>query len=203
MNYARFLDQLEFDSAIAPLNELERGSVSDASGGPTGGGATARQQATHAFLEVLRHRQPDGRLVLNMAYDAPALPLSLGLEDNDKITIPSRPVTVGIFGAVFQPGSVLFRAGTTIGDYIKLAGGPQRYADRGEVFVIHANGALISTRQKHDLVRAQALPGDLVFVPIRSGPSGFERFRELSTIIYQLGLGAASVGVLGLVASGK
>jgi protein involved in polysaccharide export with SLBB domain len=202
-NYGRLFDEFELNSAIAPLNELDKGLSLQTSAGTASGAVAVRQQATQALLDVLRNRQPDGRLIFNVSYDAPTLPLSLKLEDNDKITIPSRPVTVGIFGAVFEPGSVLFGSATTISDYIKFAGGPQRYADRGEIFVVHANGILESTKQHRKLAASQALPGDVIFVPVRNSPSAFERVKEFASIIYELGLGAASVSILALVAAGK
>ncbi len=189
-------DQLELNLAVAPLTAINSGLSVDSSGATNTAEITSRQQSTLQILNVLRQREPDGRLVLNLNYNAPALPSGLALEDNDRITIPPRPTTVGVFGAVFQPGSFLFGTARSISDYLNLAGGPQRYADRGEIFVVHADGALVSTRQKHNLSKTAALPGDLIFVPIRSSPSPFVQFRQIVSVIYQLGLGVATIGIL-------
>jgi protein involved in polysaccharide export with SLBB domain len=189
-------DQLELNLAVAPLTAINSGLSVDSTGATNTAEISSRQRSTLQILNVLRQREPDGRLVLNLNYSAPSLPGGLALEDNDRITIPPRPTTVGVFGAVFQPGSFLFGTARSVSDYLNLAGGPQRYADRGEIFVVHADGALVSTRQKHHLSRTAALPGDLIFVPIRSSPSPFVQFRQIVSVIYQLGLGVATIGIL-------
>ncbi|MEO8927294.1 MAG: hypothetical protein ABI306_09035, partial [Caulobacteraceae bacterium] len=83
-----------------------------------------------------------------------------------------------------------------IADYLKLAGGPRKIADRGEIFVVRANGAVISVQQNHGLGRQPALPGDVIFVPVRTSPSAFDKLRDIATVVYQLGIGAATLGLL-------
>ena len=141
-------------------------------------------------------RGPDGRIVLNLPYGANNLPLETKLEDNDRITIPPTPKTVGVFGAVYEPGSFLFASTLRLGDYLKMAGGSQRFADGGSIFVVRANGSVISSHQVHDFGGLPALPGDVIYVPIRTSPSAFERLREIATVVYQLGLGVATLAIL-------
>jgi protein involved in polysaccharide export with SLBB domain len=187
-SFDRAIDDLELSAAAAPLSSLN--GTEDAAT------AQARLQASLAVISRLKERKPDGRLVLNLAYNANSLPGQLGLEDNDHIYIPPIPKTVGVFGAVYQPGSFLFGSATRISDYLKLAGGPKRIADRGEIFVVRANGAVISVQQNHGLGGKPALPGDVIFVPVRTSPSVWEKIREISTVVYQLGIGAAAIGLL-------
>src|SRR5205085_778432 len=78
--------------------------------------------------------------------DALTLP-DLSLEDGDRVYLPPRPTSVGVFGSVFNAGSYLFMPSRTLGDYLRLAGGPTKGADEGSVFVVRANGQVISTRQ--------------------------------------------------------
>ena len=94
-----------------------------------------------------RSLKPTGRIVLQLTPQSTALP-DLALEDGDRLSIPSRPTTVGVFGSVFSAGSYLHSTNRTVGDYLRLAGGPTRGADDGSVFVIRANGTVNSSLQE-------------------------------------------------------
>ena len=70
-----------------------------------------------------------------------------------------------------------------------------RSADRGNIIVIRASGEVL-TRSKGAL-NAKVLPGDAVFVPVKTQSSSFwSRLRDISQIIFQLGLGAATVAAI-------
>jgi len=163
-------------------------------------GATGRADIARNVVATLRSRKPDGRVVLALSPGA-ALPSQFVLENDDRIYIPPRPTTVGVFGAVYRPGSFAFGAARTLDDYLKLAGGPQRIAEPHDVFVVRANGSVVSLRQ-HGASRVfnkdPALPGDVIFVPVKTQPNLFwERLQQVTTVLYQLGLGAAALKVLG------
>jgi polysaccharide export outer membrane protein len=187
VSFDRAISDLELSAAAAPLSELS--GLEAATAGP-------RLQASLAVIDRLKERKPDGRLILDLTYGTSALPGALALEDNDRIYIPPRPKTVGVFGAVFEPGSFLFNSPTKVSDYLKLAGGPQKIADRGQIFVVRANGSVISTQQTHDLGNQPALPGDVVFVPVRTGASFWDKLRDISTVVFQFGISAATLAIL-------
>jgi len=124
---------------------------------------------------------------------AVALPPSVLLENNDRILIPPRPTTVGVFGAVYRQGSFLLEGPPLkVQDYIDRAGGVQRAADKSNIFVVRANGEVL-TRKKGGL-NALALPGDVVFVPVKLASGSFwTRFRDATDIIFQLAVTAAAL----------
>ncbi|WP_341712392.1 SLBB domain-containing protein, partial [Erythrobacter sp.] len=132
-NFAEALDQFELTLATAPLR-------TDSST------PAARQQqqldAARSTLEELRTKEPDGRLVLDVQPTAAFLPSNLLLENGDRIIIPPRPTSVGVYGAVYRPASFHLgeRGPLRIKDYVELAGGAVRAADKSEIFVIRANG---------------------------------------------------------------
>jgi protein involved in polysaccharide export with SLBB domain len=190
-SFDRVIDDLQLQAAVAPLTALNRGTPEQ---------GVARQQAMSTVIEQLRSRKPDGRLVLDTPYGSNELPANLRLEDNDTVHIPPVPTTVGVFGAVFETGSFIYRPGETVKDFLRQAGGPQRYADRKEIFVVHANGAVASSREVKKLQDQPALQGDVIFVPVKSSIDTLERIREISTVIYQLGLGVATIGILAAAA---
>ncbi len=188
-SFDRAIDDLQLAAAASPLNGLN-GTADRAAT------AAVRQQATLGVIDALRSRTPDGRIVLDTPYGSNALPTSLPLEDNDHIYIPPLPKTVGVFGAVFQPGSFLLRDRARLGDYLRMSGGPQHFADRKEIFVVRANGSVLSSRQSRGFDNRYALPGDVIFVPVRTSPGFLERLRVILDVVSQFGLSAAALAVL-------
>ncbi|MEO9212990.1 MAG: SLBB domain-containing protein [Caulobacteraceae bacterium] len=177
------IDDLELSATLAPLTPIGADKTADA----------ARHEAALKFVEKLKDREPDGRLVLDVSYASNALPVGLALENLDHIYVPPRPKTVGVFGAVYQPGSFIIGSGVRIGDYLKLAGGPKKVADRGQIFVVRANGAVQSGQSDHGLLGRPALPGDVIFVPVRTSPGAFQRILDIAQIVYQFGVGALTL----------
>lgn len=155
-----------------------------------------RANQLHAVIDQLRQRRPNGRLVLDTVPDATTLPAGMVLENNDALFIPSRPVAVGVFGSVPSAASFQFQARATIGDYVAKAGGVQKIGDRGQIFVIRANGSTITSG--HGLLRGSvlnqpALPGDLIYVPIN--PARGEIWRKLGMLTSGL-VGLTSVAIV-------
>ena len=147
------------------------------------------------MVDRLRAAQPDGRVVLETAPDSTALPLDTVMENNDRLYIPPTPTTVGVFGAVFRPGSFQVNRTRRIRDYLELAGGSQRVADNRDIFVVRANGSVLT--KKHGALSSAALPGDVVFVPVKTQGSTFwARVRDISGIL--LGAGITAAAVVGL-----
>jgi protein involved in polysaccharide export with SLBB domain len=167
----------------------------------------AQQLANERLMQRLRNVKPTGRMVLQLAYDSQSLP-DLALEDGDRLYVPSRPSSVGVFGSVSNPGSFQYAADRTLDDYLRLAGSATRQADAESVFVVRANGSAESVRQyavffgtrsffgmgadKFDSLLAQ--PGDNILVPDEiNRPSMTTVLKDWTQIFYQLGIGIASV----------
>lgn len=91
--------------------------------------------------------------------------LSLILEENDTVLVPNQPTTITITGEILSPNTVGFDSELTYEDYIEMAGGFSRNADKGNIYVIKANGetALINNR----IFSTQLYPeaGDTIVVP--------------------------------------
>jgi protein involved in polysaccharide export with SLBB domain len=143
--------------------------------------------------------------VLQLPPDATALP-NLLLEDGDTINIPPRNTAVGIFGSVFNAGSFVYEPGHTTEQYLALAGGPTRGADKDSIFMLRANGSVISAQQGssfwhsgNELREAKVEPGDTIFVPEELGKASFiQGAKDWTQILYQFGLGLAGIRSLGL-----
>ncbi len=153
----------------------------------------AQAGGARALLDQLKALEPDGRVVMLVSPSARELPGSVLLENNDQILVPPRPTTVGVFGAVYRQGSFLLEGPQLkIQDYIERAGGTQRAADRSNIFVVRANGEVL-TRKKGGM-KAPALPGDVIFVPVTTTNSNiWARVRGISDAIFALALTAAVI----------
>lgn len=148
-----------------------------------------------SIVAQLRTREPSGRLVVDMPVNATTLPGDLVLENNDAIYVPPRPVTVGVFGAVPSPASFAWREGASVGDFLKTAGGVQKLGDKGEIFVVRANGTVLANGKA--VLGAPALPGDLIYVPIEADRGEFwARLRDITGSLFGGLVGAASVKAL-------
>lgn len=181
------VDQLELSLAATPLtsSSLNEGEQNRAI------------TAARAVLERLRTADPDGRLVLDLPSPAASLPGDLMLENDDRIVIPPRPSAVGVFGAVFRPASFLIKGSGAlrVRDYLARAGGPIRAADAGRLFVVRANGEVLT--KKMGALNAPALPGDVIFMPVKTENNNLlARIRDISTIIFQLGITTAALVAL-------
>ena len=163
-------------------------------------GPAGRASVARGVVESLRSQTPNGRMVLGLSPDATSIPSDIVLENDDRLYIPPRPTTVGVFGAVYRPSSFAYQQTTTLAAYLRLAGGPLRIAESGDLFVVRANGEVVSRRQPgwtKTFDKQPALPGDVIFVPIKTQPNTLlERLLQVSALIYQLGFGAAALKVL-------
>jgi protein involved in polysaccharide export with SLBB domain len=191
-NYERALRDLETDLARASGTQRVT-TIDDAAA------QTARTAASARLVERLRALRPNGRIVLQIPSDSGELP-DLLLEDGDRIIIPSKPVTVGVMGSVFNAANYLHTPGRTLDDYLTLAGGPTKGADEESIFVVRANGNVESRRQRAGwlnrggIAGVEALPGDTVFVPEEMDKSTFVQVaKDWTQIVYQFGLGIAGL----------
>ncbi|MBV9036841.1 MAG: SLBB domain-containing protein [Acidobacteriaceae bacterium] len=156
------------------------------------------------LIERLRKVSMNGRIVLDLnptSRGESALP-DLPLENGDRLYVPSRPSTVNVIGTVFEQASFLYEEDLRVGDYLKKAGGPARSADRSHMFVVRADGSVVSRSvntvlfgKNFDAVRMN--PGDTLIVPTYINRPTFARsFMDWSQIFSNLALGAAAINVL-------
>jgi protein involved in polysaccharide export with SLBB domain len=131
----------------------------------------AKLEAQRQLVEKLRQVKSTGRVVLDLkplAAAAADLP-EIVLENGDRLLVPSRPSTVAILGAVYNKNSFLYRRGGAVDDYLKRAGGPTRDADRDRMFLIRADGSVLSRQSVTGLwnggfASLRLKPGDALVV---------------------------------------
>ena len=191
-NYDRVLRDMETDMARSASGQRVS-SADDAVAQNT------RQLNTARLLDRLRAIRPTGRIVMQLEPTAAELP-DLVLEDGDRIFVPARPTTVGVFGSVFNAATYLHISGRNVDDYLRIAGGPTKGADESSLFLVRANGTVVSRRQagwfrgRSDFAAVVAQPGDTVFVPEEMDRTTFvQGAKDWTLILYQLGIGLAGI----------
>jgi protein involved in polysaccharide export with SLBB domain len=166
--------------------------------------ANAASINQQGLLNKLRQLRATGRIVLevkpnsNGVESIPDLPL----QDDDRFVVPSTPASVNVVGAVYDQSSFIYRHDSRVGDYLRLAGGPNREADKRHIFIIRADGSVYSRETANGLwgnnfEAVRLTPGDSIIVPEKViGPSFVRNFINWSQVFSQLALGAAAINVL-------
>ncbi len=134
---------------------------------------TALQQQQQV-LTALKNQTPSGRLVIHISKDIDRwanTSADVELRAGDTIYIPKRPTFVMVTGQVYNSSALSFAPGKSAGWYLSQAGGPTNLADKGNIFVIRADGSVIGRGNNgsglwHGSVTSARLePGDTVVVP--------------------------------------
>jgi protein involved in polysaccharide export with SLBB domain len=164
----------------------------------------AEMVAQKQAVERLKTLKPTGRIMLGLSGNSVSveqLP-NVALEGQDRLVIPPRPDFVSVLGSVNSESSMLFDPGSSVGDYLDRAGLTSG-ADQDEIFVLRADGSVISDSGSwfSKVKRAKVLPGDVIVLPEKidheSAWSVFTRnAKDVTQIIYQFSLGAAAIKTL-------
>ena len=136
------------------------------------------------------------------------IPFNLGadlpLEDGDRFVVPPTPSTVGVVGSVYDANSFVYLAHRDAGSYLKTSGGPNRNADRRQIFIIRADGSVVSRQYLSRTIwegdqfdRLPIYPGDTIVVPASVNKATFLRgLTDWSSVLSQFALGAAAIQIL-------
>jgi len=172
--------------------------------GQTGADQQAQLAMQQAALAKLTSITPMGRVVLDMkptaatVGDIPDFPL----EDGDAFYIPPRLSTIEVAGAVYNANALRYEPGKRLIAYLNNAGGATRDADQKRIFVIRADGTVVSrqSRNSHShgsYENLRLLPGDAIVVPEKLRVSSpLNAFLQATQLASQLALTAAALSVV-------
>jgi protein involved in polysaccharide export with SLBB domain len=195
-----YADRLEHQLARSSIAMASTGSATSQQGGQQGQAASFN----HELVERLRQLRPTGRIVLNLrppSADQSELP-ETPLEDGDELLVPPTPATVQVIGAVLNQNAFLYNSEARAGDYLHLAGGPNRDADRGQTFILRADGSVTGHGAGKSLFspglqNVRLYPGDTIVVPEKNvGPGAVREFLSWTQVFSQLALSAAAIDVI-------
>jgi polysaccharide export outer membrane protein len=151
-----------------------------------------------SLLADLKNTKPVGRLVFDletvMANDAGST-WDIEMKNGDRVMIPRRAQEVSVLGEVQTTTSHLYRPDLSRDDYIALSGGTTQKADKGRIYIVRADGSVLTSGSRwFGRSGADVHPGDSIVVPLDA-----ERMRALpmwtsiTQIMYQAAIALAAV----------
>ena len=153
------------------------------------------------IVESLQAIEGAGRLLINlpaaMSGDANA---NLEVTDGDKLVVPKLSNTVSVVGEVKRAGTHTFQSELSLDDYVDLSAGYTRRADDGGVYIVKANGSVVTLEQnlwRFTGANRSLDPGDTIVVPIDTQyKESLASWREITQIVYQSMVSIAAVANL-------
>ena len=104
------------------------------------------------------------------------------LRDGDHVDVGRIEMAVRVDGSVQNPGLVAYVPGRSVGDYIRLAGGPSHRGNINDARVTHAgSGSTLFARDVRTLE-----PGDFIWVPEKKDTDFWAIFRDVIIIAGQV-----------------
>ena len=140
----------------------------------------ASLSAQSSTKEEASLRMQEAQLIINESNIDSVL-----LEDGDVINIPEKTSLVMVHGEVLFPNAVSWQKGMTTEDYIEKCGGLTQKSGNARIIVIRQNGAAVNAEDVDSLK-----PGDEIMVLPKYESKNIEVTRGISTILYQLAVGA-------------
>jgi protein involved in polysaccharide export with SLBB domain len=209
--------RLEQKVAELRMNAQNFGAVPEQEGQSVNGQGQARETLEYLkrVLEETQSLQAQGRMVLHLSsiYDLQHSADDVELENEDLLTIPRRPSSVSVLGQVYNPTAIVYKRSLTVRDYLEQAGGISEGADGDHMYIVKADGAIVTEqgmKQSEEnrwfpllpvitggLMAMHLEPGDTVYVPEKlKFTNNLQIAKDVATII---GQSITSLGIIALL----
>ncbi len=196
----RSLEQKRNDEYV---NKLESDAVkltTDlASKGQSAADAQMLLQQQLMLVNKLRAQEADGRIVIDLTKEKSYKDFLL--EDGDSVYVPKQSGTVTVLGEVFNPATFRFDVTNPYAhEYVEFAGGLKESGSRKDVYIIKANGSVI-TNKKEDVLASALSPGDVIVVPQKiEYKNNFKTFMDSVEAIFKIATVLTAVATLIILA---
>lgn len=156
--------------------------------------------ALQDMLKRMRQINVTGRLVIDLpAIMADVSDADVVMQANDVLFVPGYKQEVTVVGEVFHPTSHLFDKSLSIERYVNLSGGTTKRADDDRTYIVRANGSVLKAKAGFFSRQEDIQPGDTIVVPLDAERfSRLQLWTNVSQIVYQLGIAAASWKTVGV-----
>jgi polysaccharide biosynthesis/export protein len=186
----RLAERLQSDLASAALQAVA------ANQGQAGQALTIGQ----SLLTQLESTKAVGRLVIDLdrTLESPhGSTDDVVLRANDQLIIPKQKQEVTVIGEIHSATSHFYRENLTRDDYIDLSGGATRKADRGRIYIVRANGSVVSSENSGWFRRSGQVamkPGDTIVVPLDTERMpALPLWQAIASILANLTVSAAAI----------
>jgi polysaccharide export outer membrane protein len=192
-------NRLQSDLASLSLEAVSTSAIT--SSGSGGGGSAAQALAIgQQLIQQLRDTKPVGRLVIDLHQVVNGRPGGANdvlLRNGDILLIPKKTQEITVLGEVQSPTSHIYRPGLSREDYIAKSGGATQKADKKRIYIVRANGDVVSGGRTGWFRRSRSVgmrPGDTIVVPLdteRVAP--LPLWTAVTTIVYNLAIAILAI----------
>jgi polysaccharide export outer membrane protein len=157
------------------------------------------------FVASLKLVKAKGRMTVKL--DQPdglkKTPYDIELEEGDSMDIPKNPQSVQVIGSVYNQTAFVYDENKDYSDYIDLAGGYTKSADKSSVYLLKADGTAVRPQSgflsiswnknshRWDVGSRDIEPGDIIVVPEElEHIVWLKQIKDLSQILYQIAVTA-------------
>jgi polysaccharide export outer membrane protein len=158
------------------------------------------RSAGSSLLSALNATKATGRLVI----DLPALiansdnvEINVLLQDGDTLAVPRQTQAITVIGEVRFPTSHLYSSRLNRDDYIESSGGVTPNGSDKNIYIVHANGAVVATNSRWFRGANKMQTGDTIVVPLDTD-KGFrlQAWAGMTSIVYNLAIAVAAINGL-------
>ncbi|MCM2359092.1 MAG: SLBB domain-containing protein [Geobacteraceae bacterium] len=167
-------------------------------------------------LEKLKAARAEGRVVIRLATldQFSRTPYDIEMMGGDTLEIPQTPNVVNVMGQVYNTTTLIHMPDKSLSYYLQKAGGPTRDAAESEMYMIKADGTVMSREQATlgfrwdgdgkrwtfgGFMSASPDPGDTLVVPQKMERIAWMReIKDITTILSQVALTAGVIVAAGL-----
>ena len=159
----------------------------------------AAMQQRQRMIEALRRAPVSGRLVVHIREGQKGFagsPDDIELRAGDALEIPKQPGFVVIVGQVYNANAITYAPGKNAGWYLSHAGGATGLANKKAIFIIRANGSVVSGGSgliSGGVLSSSIGPGDTIVVPEKAtfGSNTWKNVVAIAQIAQAAALAAA------------
>ena len=169
--------------------------------------AQAANQQKDRVVQALRNTTISGRMVVHIPVEMKNF---VGTNDDiqlragDTLYIPKRPEFVIVSGQVYNANALTYQPRKTVGWYLSQAGGITPLGEKKGIFVIRADGSVVSGRGTdwwgRSVMSVRINPGDNIVVPEKplGGSTFWRNFIGVAQVIESGAIGASALRSAGL-----
>lgn len=166
------------------------------------------------LVNKLRSTTPQGRLAIDLPKmlanrSNEQINETIILRDKDYLLIPQKINEITVLGEVYYPTSHQYLTTNTIEKYANLSGGYSQMADLDHIYVVKANGQVISNNPTTSLLGSSWLsgssrdipltPGDTIVVPMKiEHIAPMVLWKDISQVIYNIAVTSATLKTVGV-----
>ena len=194
------LKVLEKKRQVEALKELEKSELIK----DRAIGATQDYESLQLFINNAKKVPVLGRIVISLRPIMEGTVDDMLLKHGDTLNIPIQPQEVTVIGEVNYSTSHIYNKSIDLNQYIARSGGAKKNANLEQIYVIKANGSVITSNNLsgsffRDSDNNVISAGDTIVVPIDTERSSqMEVWQSVTQITSQLAITLASFKTLGL-----